>query len=112
MGKKSGGGMPQRQKQRALLDSESNWLDPQLERVLLEIFQRFDADGDGALSEPELQAFACASNGDGSEFEEDELEQIREYFETTEDEESLCAFAAFYGTLCVLLGFFPVCLPE
>ena len=84
MGKKSGGGMPHRQKQRQLLDSESNWLDPQLERVLLEIFQHFDGDTDGALNEAELQAFAGASNGDGSEFEEDELEQISEYFETTD----------------------------
>ena len=49
MGKK--GSAPRRRKQ--LLHGD--WLDPQLERVLLEIFGRFDQDSDNALNETELQ---------------------------------------------------------
>lgn len=61
-----------------------DWLEPQLERVLLEVFGRFDADGDGALNKAELQAFAAACN-DGETLPDDELEQIADYFEITED---------------------------
>jgi hypothetical protein len=45
---------------------------------------RFDADGDSALSVAELQAFARAVN-QGREFEEDELEQITEYFKCDDE---------------------------
>ena len=56
-----------------LLDSEE-WLSAQLLRALQTVFQRFDADGDGALNEAELQAFARACNG-GTELDADELDQ-------------------------------------
>ena len=61
-----------------------DWLDPQLERVLLEVFAKFDADDDGALNEAELQTFAAACN-DGEELGEDELQQISDYFEVSDD---------------------------
>ena len=60
-----------------------DWLDPQLERVLLEVFGRFDVDGDNALNEAELQAFAAACNH-GEALPPDELQQIAEYFEITD----------------------------
>ena len=63
-----------------LLDSEE-WLSAQLLRALQTVFQRFDADGDGALNEAELQAFARACNG-GTELDADELYQIQDYFDT------------------------------
>ena len=63
-----------------LLDSEE-WLSAQLLRALQTVFQRFDADGDGALNEAELQAFARACN-DGTELDADELDQIQDYFDT------------------------------
>ena len=63
-----------------LLDSEE-WLSAQLLRALQTVFQRFDADGDGALNEAELQAFARACNG-GTELDADELDQIQDYFDT------------------------------
>ena len=52
MGKK-GSASSRRRKQ--LLHGD--WLDPQLERVLLEIFGRFDQDSDNALNQTELQVF-------------------------------------------------------
>ena len=51
-----------------------DWLDPQFERVLSEVFARFDADGDGALCTAELQSFARACSVEGAELCEDELE--------------------------------------
>ena len=76
--KKAGGGGRRKQ----LLYGD--WLDPQLERVLLEVFGRFDADGDDALNETELQAFVAACNH-GEALPPDELQQIAEYFEITDD---------------------------
>ena len=49
MGKKGSGSRRRKQ----LLHGD--WLDPQLERVLLEIFGRFDQDSDNALNQTELQ---------------------------------------------------------
>merc|ERR1712216_272524 len=49
--------------------------------TLQTIFKRFDADADGVLCEAELKAYSVAANPDGREFEEDELEEIRDYFE-------------------------------
>ena len=65
---------------RKLLTSDQE-LTEKLREVLLAVFESFDADRDGALSTVELQAFARACN-DGDEFDEDELEQTRTFFET------------------------------
>ena len=73
---------PKKGRRKQLLHGD--WLDPQLERVLLEIFGRFDVDSDGALNEGELQAFAGACNN-GETLPEDELQQIADYFEVTDD---------------------------
>lgn len=59
----------------ASLLGDDDWLAPGFEAVLTEIFSRFDADGDGSLSVPELQAFVRACNG-GEEMDEDELSQL------------------------------------
>ncbi|KAJ1735020.1 hypothetical protein LPJ61_000773 [Coemansia biformis] len=48
---------------------------PECERALGEIFDRYDRDGDDALNEAELQAFARFTNG--SEFSTEELADIR-----------------------------------
>jgi hypothetical protein len=57
-------------------------LPAELPLVLGEIFDRFDADCDGALSVQEMQSFARACN-EGEEFAEEELQQIRTFFDTT-----------------------------
>ena len=64
----------------ALLDGGD--LSHALQGALESVFARFDADHDSALSEPELQAFARACNG-GETFEDEELDEIRQFFETT-----------------------------
>jgi hypothetical protein len=74
--------MPKKGRRKQLLHGD--WLDPQLERVLLEIFGRFDVDSDGALNKRELQEFAGACNN-GETLPEDELQQIADYFEVTDD---------------------------
>jgi hypothetical protein len=62
----------------AELLGEDDWLAPGFEAVLSEIFSRFDADGDGSLSVPELQSFVRACN-DGEEMDEDELSQVNSF---------------------------------
>jgi hypothetical protein len=64
----------------ALLDGGD--LSHALQGALESVFARFDADHDGALSETELQAFARACNG-GETFEDEELDEIRQFFDTT-----------------------------
>ena len=63
----------------SLLDGD--WFTHDAAKALEQTFLRFDTDRDGALCTPELQAFARACNG-GEEFDEDELEQIKKYFQT------------------------------
>uniref|UniRef100_A0A7S2DM18 EF-hand domain-containing protein n=1 Tax=Octactis speculum TaxID=3111310 RepID=A0A7S2DM18_9STRA len=58
-------------------------MSPELVETLDSIFQRFDLDGDGVLSLEELQSFARECN-DGEVFEEEEIDQLREFFETDE----------------------------
>ncbi|RUP44857.1 hypothetical protein BC936DRAFT_148931 [Jimgerdemannia flammicorona] len=45
-----------------LLDDDDQ-LTEKLERVLTEIFRRFDKDNDGALNTKELEEYALATNG-------------------------------------------------
>ena len=78
-GKKNASSKPASNKV-ALLDS-NDWLSAPLLKALQATFQRFDADGDGMLCVAELQAFARACNY-GDELDEDELEQIQQYFDT------------------------------
>ncbi|KAJ1836445.1 hypothetical protein LPJ63_000233 [Coemansia sp. RSA 2711] len=56
---------------------------PACEQALLEIFARYDKDGDGALNDSELQEFAKFTNGKA--FSETELSDIREYLKCTEE---------------------------
>jgi hypothetical protein len=56
---------------------DDDWLAPGFQAVLSEVFSRFDADGDGSWSVPELQAFVCACNGE--EMDEDELSQLNAF---------------------------------
>ena len=65
---------------RELLLDDDDELTARFEEVLTEIFQRFDAASDGVLDEAELQSYARACNA-GSEFDEDELQQMRDFFD-------------------------------
>ena len=62
-----------------LLD-ESGELTRALDLVVKQVFWRFDADGDGALSVDELQAFARVCN-DGDELCTEEVEEVQQYFD-------------------------------
>ncbi|KAJ3055159.1 hypothetical protein HK097_011313 [Rhizophlyctis rosea] len=52
--------MPNR---KPLLDDNDQFL-PEVQKALLEIFDKFDLDKDGKLNNAELDAFAVASNGE------------------------------------------------
>ncbi|KAI8320670.1 hypothetical protein GQ54DRAFT_312443 [Martensiomyces pterosporus] len=56
---------------------------PECEAALKEIFDRYDKDGDGALNDKELEAFAVFTNGEP--FSEADLSDIRENLDCTED---------------------------
>lgn len=68
------------------------------QRVLVEIFMKFDVDKDGVLNTVELQKFASVTNG-GEEFTADDLESIKETFHTRERDSAL-----------TMRGFLEVCL--
>ncbi|KAI9336642.1 hypothetical protein DFJ73DRAFT_850137 [Zopfochytrium polystomum] len=51
---------------------------PNVSTALLEIFGRFDDDGDGALSRKELEAFAIATNGE--KFEDEAVDELKKSF--------------------------------
>ena len=55
-------------------------LSRRFKEVLVEIFTRFDLDGDGVLCDAELQAFSRVANKDGREFTEVELSEMRSMF--------------------------------
>ncbi|KAJ2783261.1 hypothetical protein H4R18_001780 [Coemansia javaensis] len=63
-----------------LLDDDMDFT-PECERALREVFARYDKDGDGALNEEELQAFAVFTNG--SRFTESDLADIRAHLKCT-----------------------------
>ena len=75
MGKSRGGGGGGRAASAPLLTADGD-LSPAFHAALLEVFARFDADGDGVLSDGELNAFAAACN-DGEPFSEEELSEIK-----------------------------------
>ncbi|KAJ1966012.1 hypothetical protein GGI12_000386 [Dipsacomyces acuminosporus] len=56
---------------------------PECEAALKEIFDRYDRDRDGALNDKELEAFAVFTNG--KPFSEEDLRDIRENLDCTED---------------------------
>ncbi|KAJ2803303.1 hypothetical protein H4R21_002085 [Coemansia helicoidea] len=68
---------------RAELLDEDGDLSPACKQALYEIFDRYDKDGDGALNDAEIQAFARDTNG--SEFSRGELDEIRGHLECTDD---------------------------
>ncbi|KAJ1982099.1 hypothetical protein H4R34_001829 [Dimargaris verticillata] len=70
----------------ALLNEDGD-LSAQLEQALKEIFARYDQDKDGALKLEELHAFARFCNGEP--FSQDEVDEILEYFDTTDDGKAL-----------------------
>ncbi|KAJ1657089.1 hypothetical protein IWQ61_003454 [Dispira simplex] len=75
-----------------LLDENGDFV-AALARALEEIFSRYDLDLDDALNQKELQAFAEFCNG--KPFTKGELDEIFEYFDTTDD-----------GTALTLSGFY------
>ncbi|KAG5461623.1 MAG: hypothetical protein BJ554DRAFT_6155 [Olpidium bornovanus] len=60
-------------------EDEDGDLTAEFERVLREVFERFDVDRDGEWSTDELQAFAAETNGE--QFDDDSLKEIAENFE-------------------------------
>ncbi|CAJ1432833.1 unnamed protein product [Effrenium voratum] len=56
-------------------------------QCLVEIFSRFDSNGDKILDKEELQAFSRAANVDGREFKGDEFEHMKAEFDWAEHEE-------------------------
>jgi len=54
---------------------------PDFKRVLIELFGRFDVDGDKLLNKDELLAFSRTANPTGREFTSTELEEIWEHFD-------------------------------
>ena len=57
-------------------------LTKQLKAVLREVFDRFDADRDGALNKKELEAFAVASKT-GENLSQDEIKQLGTFLTRT-----------------------------
>jgi len=57
---------------------------PAFKRALVELFARFDVDGDKLLSEAELKAFSRAANEDEREFAEEEMMEIKDFFDWKE----------------------------
>ena len=49
--------------------------------IILQVFDRFDADRDGALNKKELEAFAVASKT-GENLSQDEIKQLGTFFDT------------------------------
>eukprot|EP00310_Coccolithus_braarudii_P020920 CAMPEP_0183341156 /NCGR_PEP_ID=MMETSP0164_2-20130417/7447_1 /TAXON_ID=221442 /ORGANISM="Coccolithus pelagicus ssp braarudi, Strain PLY182g" /LENGTH=242 /DNA_ID=CAMNT_0025511391 /DNA_START=193 /DNA_END=921 /DNA_ORIENTATION=- len=65
-----------------LLDGD--FLSSELQAVLTAIFHRFDVDSDGALNAYEVQSYTRTCNG-GEGLDDDELEQMRQYFDKDGD---------------------------
>ena len=61
-----------------LLDNDGDWFLPSAESALTEIFNRFDADGDGQWTIRETQSFATATNG--KPFTTEELYEVTNHF--------------------------------
>lgn len=55
------------------------------EKALSEIFKAFDQDQDGFLSKDELRKFSIACNENGRCFEDEELQEISDFFDWNED---------------------------
>lgn len=81
-GKKSkGGGSKAPSSPRVqLLDDDGEMTKP-FKLALVELFARFDEDGDKLLSEAELKAFSRAANEDEREFSAEELQEVRDFFD-------------------------------
>mmetsp|Transcript_29244 Transcript_29244/g.35534 ORF Transcript_29244/g.35534 Transcript_29244/m.35534 type:complete len:212 (-) Transcript_29244:352-987(-) len=79
MGKKSKGKTTKALPRAKFFDSDGG-VSTEFDNVLEDIFGRFDADADGALSPEELNAFARACN-EGDPFSEEEMEEISTYFD-------------------------------
>lgn len=60
---------------------EGGQLTSPFKQCLVEIFSRFDSDGDHMLSEEELQAFSRSANKDSKEFTPDEVSEMKSMFE-------------------------------
>jgi len=81
MGKKSGKNKDSVKKAVLLDPSGEHGLSDPFRVVLIEVFERFDVDRDGALCRDELQNFAVAANA-GEDLQDDEVEQLQQFFET------------------------------
>ena len=56
-------------------------LSPLFHSILTTLFERFDRDEDGLLSDAELKAYSAAANEDGRQFDQEEIDQIRDCFD-------------------------------
>lgn len=82
-------------KKTALLTGDE--LSDELQTALEATFVRFDVDGDGGLSVPELQAFARVCN-DGEEFALEELDDLRFFHRNDDGALTLKGFLQMYHT--------------
>ena len=63
-------------------------------RLVRQLFAHFDADSDGHLSKPELRAFALAT--EGTEYDDDTLEELLRSFHSGSRGLTLSGFLALY----------------
>ena len=78
------------------LTDESGDLIPQCEAALKEIFDRFDEDKDGSLSNEEIDNFAKACNG-GNTLSATEKEELKNFDHTAEGNITLTGFLQMYS---------------
>mmetsp|Transcript_29956 Transcript_29956/g.64770 ORF Transcript_29956/g.64770 Transcript_29956/m.64770 type:complete len:270 (-) Transcript_29956:243-1052(-) len=64
----------------ALLDDMGECT-PAFKRALVQLFARFDEDRDRLLNEEELKKYSLVCNGEGNGFSEEELNDIKEFFD-------------------------------
>jgi hypothetical protein len=81
---KTGSSAPQvaqKKEERVDLLNDQGDATPEFKRVLIELFGRFDVDGDKLLNKDELLAFSRTANPTGREFTTTEFEEICEHFD-------------------------------
>merc|ERR1740123_2775839 len=69
------------QSPRILLLDEDGDASRKFKQVLIQLFSRFDTDGDRVLSVDELKAFSRAANVDEREFTAEEIDEVQTYFD-------------------------------
>ncbi|KAI8642298.1 hypothetical protein BD408DRAFT_186209 [Parasitella parasitica] len=75
-----------------MVDGKTCELKPKVEKILKDIFKKFDKDEDGKWNLKELQEFATATNDQA--FEDSVIDEIRESFQV--DGEGRLLYEGFY----------------